>query len=112
MAVNSFDVADRLPPLPRGTYDMSCGEVSAEHWDQEWSQLDPQTRQDMESSWGAPEPKQSRSSASHEEPNQMDTSQNDGMDLNNLTLDVEGFGGIIPEMGSSSCSKHERRSLV
>ena len=58
MAVNSFDVADRLPPLPRGTYEMSCGEVSAEHWDQEWSEADIQTASQENGmfTWGASDP--------------------------------------------------------
>lgn len=56
--VNSFDVADRLPPLPRGTYDTSCGEVSATHWDQEWSDADVHAASQKNGmfTWGASDP--------------------------------------------------------
>ena len=56
--MNSFDVADNLHPLPRGTYDMACGEVSATHWEPEWEEADIQaaSQENGMFTWGASDP--------------------------------------------------------
>ena len=56
--VNSFDLADTLPPLPRPAYDTACGEVSPSHWDAEWSVEDIQSASQDNGmfTWGASDP--------------------------------------------------------
>ena len=56
--VNSFDMPDTLPPLPRGTYDTATGQASAAHWQAEWSEDDIQaaSMDNCMFTWGPSDP--------------------------------------------------------
>ena len=56
--VNSFDLADRIPPPPRASYDTACGEVSGAHWEQQWAAADVQaaSMDNCMFTWGPSDP--------------------------------------------------------